>query len=130
MVRSAPAGPIKVHRTAKTGPRFVTGFRQPSEGDAVGGRSTPRLFNVLGAPVPTLTDSGWIAAVRSALGAVQPWQAPVNLINFVGRANDADAVLHSWTAGRNDRLDSVRAKHDPDGLSRTGDMACQRPRSD
>jgi hypothetical protein len=86
------------------------------EADAVGGRSTAHLFNVYGAPVPTLTDADRIAAVRGVLGAVQPWRAPVHLVNFVGRANEADAVVHSWTAEQNDRLDSIRAQHDPDGL--------------
>ena len=88
----------------------------PSAGDAVGGRSTPHLLNVYGAPAPTLTDSDRIDVVRSALGAVEPWRAPVNLINFVGRANGADAVLHSWTTEQHDRLDPIRGRHDPDGL--------------
>lgn len=86
------------------------------EADAVGGRSTAHLFNVYGAPVPTLTDADVIAAVRGVLGAAQPWQAPVTLINFVGRANGADAVMHSWTAEQHDRLDSIRAQHDPGEL--------------
>jgi len=84
--------------------------------DAVGGRSAAHLFNVYGAPVPTLTDADRIAAVRGVLGAVKQWQAPVNLVNFLGRANDADAVMHSWTVEQHDRLDSIRAQHDPDGL--------------
>jgi len=86
------------------------------EGDAVGGRSTAHLLNVYGAPVPTLTDSDRIAAVRGVLGVVEQWQAPVNLVNFLGRANDADAVMHSWTGEQHDRLDSVRARHDPEVL--------------
>ena len=57
-----------------------------------------------------------IAAVRGVLDAVEPWRAPVTLVNFVGRANGADAVVHSWTAEQHDRLDSIRARHDPDGL--------------
>jgi hypothetical protein len=88
----------------------------PSEGDAVGGRSTPHLFNVYGAPVPTLTDSDRIDAVRGALAAVEPWCAPVTLVNFVGRANGADAVAQSWTAEQHDRLDPIRARYDPEGL--------------
>jgi hypothetical protein len=87
-----------------------------SDVDAVGGRSTAHLLNVYGAPVPTLTDADRIAAVRGVLGVVEQWQAPVNLVNFLGRANDADAVMHSWTGEQHDRLDSVRARHDPDGL--------------
>ena len=85
------------------------------EVDAVGGRSTAHLFNVYGAPVPTLTDADRIDAVRGVLGAVAPWQAPVNFVNFLGRANDADAVMRSWTAEQHDRLDSIRTRHDPDG---------------
>ena len=88
----------------------------PSEGDAVGGRSTPHLINVYGAPVPTLTDLDRIDAVRRALGAVEPWRAPVTLVNFVGRANGADAVMNSWTTEQHDRLDSIRARYDPDCL--------------
>jgi hypothetical protein len=87
-----------------------------SPADAVGGRSTAHLLNVYAAPVPGLTDGERIAAVRGVLGAVQPWRTAVNLINFVGRANHADAVVHSWTPEQNDRLDSIRAGHDPDGL--------------
>ena len=87
-----------------------------SEADAVGGRSTAHLLNVYGAPVPTLTDADRIAAVRGVLDVVEQWQAPVNLVNFLGRANDADAVMHSWTAEQHDRLDSIRARHDPDVL--------------
>ena len=40
------------------------------EADAVGGRSTAHLFNVYGAPVPTLTDAARVAAVRGVLDAV------------------------------------------------------------
>jgi hypothetical protein len=87
-----------------------------ADADAVGGRSTPHLLNVYGAPVPTLTDAERIDAVRGVLVAVEPWRAPVTLINFVGRANGADAVVHSWTAEQHDRLDSIRAQHDPGGL--------------
>jgi hypothetical protein len=95
------------------GPATRTGL---SEADAVGGRFTAHLLNVYGAPVPTLTDADRIAAVRGVLGVVEQWQSPVNLVNFLGRANDADAVMHSWTEEQHDRLDSVRARHDPVGL--------------
>ena len=88
----------------------------PPATDAVGGRSTAHVFNVYGAPVPTLTDAERITAVQGVLSAVQPWRAPVNLVNFVGRANGADAVLDSWTVEQHDRLDSVHAQHDPDAI--------------
>lgn len=88
--------------------------RAPAVGDAVGGRQAAHLLNVYAAPDPTLTDRARLDAVRAVLTAVDPWRAPVNLVNFVGRANDAEAVVRSWTPEQNDRLDAVRTAHDPD----------------
>lgn len=117
--------PLSCVEIRTMGPATRTGI---PEADAVGGRSAAHLLNVYGAPVPTLTDADRIAAVRGVLGAVQPWRAPVTLINFVGRANGADAVVHSWTAEQNDRLDSIRAQHDPDGLFPYARHGMSRPR--
>ena len=94
------------------GPATRTG---PPEGDAVGGRATPHLINAYAALVPTLTDARRIAAVRGVLGAVEPWHGPVDLVNFLGRANGADAVVGCWTTEQHARLDSVRGRHDPGG---------------
>ena len=80
----------------------------------MGGRSAAHLLNAYAAP--TLGDGARIQAARAVLDAVAPWRAPVNLINFVGRANAADAVERSWTPEQNDRLDSIRGVHDPAGL--------------
>ena len=57
--------------------------------NAVGGRSAAHDLNVYAAPDPALSDAERLAAVRSVLGRLAPWRAPVELINFVGRANDA-----------------------------------------
>ena len=61
--------------------------RQPPVPDAVGGRSTAHLLNVYAAPNPSLDDEARLDAVRAVLDAAAPWRAPVNLVNFVGRAN-------------------------------------------
>ena len=61
--------------------------RQPPVPDAVGGRSTAHLLNVYAAPNPSLDDKTRLDAVRAVLDAAAPWRAPVNLVNFVGRAN-------------------------------------------
>ncbi len=53
----------------------------------------------------------------------EQWQPPVNLVKFLGWANDVDAVMHSWTGEQHDRLDSVRAKDDPEVLFHMHDMA-------
>lgn len=90
--------------------------RVPTTGDAVGGRSAVHLLNVYAAPDPTVSDTDRLTDVRTALGVVAPWRAPVNLVNFVGRANAADAVVGSWTPEQNDRLDSIRGRHDPDRI--------------
>lgn len=84
--------------------------------NAVGGRSSAHLLNVYAAPNPALGDADRLAAVRSALGSVAPWYAPTQLINFVGRGNDPDDVIGSWSPAQNDRLDAVRRSCDPAGL--------------
>ena len=85
----------------------------PSVPDAVGGRGTRHVLNVYAAPSPTLTDDERLAVVRRVLDATRPWQSPITLVNFVGRANNVDAVTGSWTLDQNDRLDAVRGLHDP-----------------
>ncbi len=90
--------------------------RQPPVPDAVGGRSSAHLLNVYAAPNPSLDDDARLDAARAVLDAVSPWRAPVNLVNFVGRANAADAIERSWTPEQNDRLDAIRGAHDPDAL--------------
>ena len=90
--------------------------RQAPVPNAVGGRSAAHLLNVYAAPDPALSDPERLAAVRSVLGSVTQWSAPIQLINFVGRANDTGAVLHSWSPDQNDRLDAIRAQHDPAGM--------------
>lgn len=84
--------------------------------NAVGGRSAPHGLNVFAAPDPALTDGERLAAVRSVLESVAQWRAPAELINFVGRANDADTLLRSWSPEQNDRLDAIRSQHDPAGM--------------
>ena len=49
-------------------------------------------------------------------GLCRPVARALELINFVGRANEADAVLRSWSPGQNDRLDTIRSGHDPAGM--------------
>jgi len=90
--------------------------RQPMVPDAVGGRGAAHLINVYAAPNPSLDDEARLDAARAVLDAVAPWRAPVNVVNFVGRANPGDAIEHSWTPEQNDRLDAIRAAHDPDAL--------------
>ena len=90
--------------------------RQPPVPDAVGGRSTAHLLNVYAAPNPSLDDEARLDAARAVLDAAAPWRAPVNLVNFVGRANAPDAIERSWTLEQNDRLDAIRATHDRDAL--------------
>ena len=90
--------------------------RQAPVPNAVGGRSAAHLLNVYAAPDPALSDIERLAAVRAVLDAVARWRGPIELINFVGRANGADAVLRSWSPDQNDRLDAIRGRHDPAGM--------------
>jgi FAD/FMN-containing dehydrogenase len=88
----------------------------PAEGDAVGGRGGAHVLNVYAAPSPGLPDDRRLAAARAVLDAVAAWRAPVDLVNFVGRANDHGDLVRSWSAEQNDTLDAVRTAHDPQGL--------------
>jgi FAD/FMN-containing dehydrogenase len=90
--------------------------RQAPVPNAVGGRSAAHLLNVYAAPDPALSDIERLAAVRAVLDAVAQWRGPIELINFVGRANGADAVLRSWSPDQNDRLDAIRGRRDPAGM--------------
>lgn len=90
----------------------------PPPGDAVGGRGTPQLLNVYAAPIPGLADGERLAAARRVLDATAPWHADVQLVNFVGRANDASDVDRCWSAEQNDQLDRIRDRHDPERLFR------------
>lgn len=97
--------------------------QRESAPDAVGGRSTAHLLNVYAAPVPSLSDEVRLAAARSVLDAATPWQEPTTLVNFVGRANTADAFENSWSDEQNTRLADVRRAHDPDGMFTTRSIA-------
>jgi hypothetical protein len=90
--------------------------RQAPVPNAVGGRSAAHSLNVFAAPDPALSDTERLAAVRSVLGSVAPWRAPIELINFVGRANDTDALLRSWSPDQSERLGAIRSQHDPEGM--------------
>lgn len=88
--------------------------------DAVGGRPTASLLNVYAAPSPSLADEDRLAAARSVLDATAPWQAPITLVNFVGRANGAGAIDGSWSDDQRRRLGEVRRAHDPEGVFAAG----------
>ena len=90
--------------------------RQAPVPNAVGGRLAAHNLSVYAASDPALSDAERLAAVRSVLGSVARSHAPVELIHFVGRANDADAVLRSWSPGQSNRLDTIRSQHDPAGM--------------
>jgi len=90
--------------------------RQAPVPNAVGGRLAAHNLSVYAATDPALSDAERLAAIRSVLGSVGRWHGPVELVNFVGRANDADAVLRSWSPGQSGRLDTIRSQHDPAGM--------------
>ena len=91
--------------------------RQAPVPNAVGGRSAAHLLNVYAAPDPALSDIERLAAVRAVSWTLfAQWSGPIELINFVGRANGADAVLRSWSPDQNNRLDAIRGRRDPAGM--------------
>ncbi|BDI22280.1 FAD-binding oxidoreductase [Herbiconiux sp. L3-i23] len=90
--------------------------REPEIPNAIGGRDSAYGVHVVGAPVPELLETVIPQVIRGVFAALAPWQAPVSMINFVGRSNEPGQVERSWSAEQNDRLDRVRAAVDPDGL--------------
>jgi FAD/FMN-containing dehydrogenase len=90
--------------------------RSPATPNAVGGRDAAWNLFASAAPVPGIDSATRRDAVRAVLESVRAWRAPTNLANFVGRANDAADLRHSWTDDQNERLDAVRTASDPDRL--------------
>jgi FAD/FMN-containing dehydrogenase len=95
--------------------------------NAVGGRDAAWNLFVAAAPMPGMSAETRRDHVRSVLDVAAPWHAPVNLVNFVGRANDAAELVGSWTAEQNERLDGIRRAADPDGLLAFGPREHRRP---
>jgi FAD/FMN-containing dehydrogenase len=92
--------------------------RPATHPNAVGGRNAAWNLFASASPDPGLDAATRRAHVRSVIDAIRPWRSPVNLINFVGRANDERDVRRAWSADQAERLRRVRALVDPDGVLR------------
>jgi UDP-N-acetylenolpyruvoylglucosamine reductase len=101
--------------------------REPEVPSAVGGRDAGWNLFATAAPVPGLAPEVGREHVRRVLGAAGPRRAPVGLVNFLGRANDADDLRSCWTSEQLTRLDAVRRDADPDGLTAFGGDRPDRP---
>jgi hypothetical protein len=83
--------------------------------NAVGGRDAAWNLFVSARPWPAVPQERR-SLVRSVIDAMSPWRGDVNLINFIGRANDRLDIPRSWTADQRRRLDRIRREVDPEGL--------------
>lgn len=84
--------------------------------NAVGGRDAAWNLFVSASPSPSSTIETRRAAVRSVIDTLGAWRSPVNLVNFIGRANDRQDVPASWTPDQRLRLAAIRSTADPDGI--------------
>lgn len=87
--------------------------RAPEIDNAVGGRDAAYGIHVVGAPVPELLDTVIPAVIGGIFAAVGEWATGSTQVNFVGRANGADALRSAWDPDVRSRLDEVRRRHDP-----------------
>lgn len=83
--------------------------------NAVGGRDAAWNLFVSAAPQPQSGDNRR-ASVRSTLDAVFGSRAAVNLINFVGKANDPEEIVRCWGPDDRGRLSKARSETDPRGI--------------
>ncbi len=61
---------------------------------------------------PALFDAVAPEETAAMLDALRPWLSPEANVNFIGESQG----LRAWTPGTQERLDSIRAGYDPDGL--------------
>lgn len=83
--------------------------------NAVGGRDAAWNLFVSAAPRPQSGDDRR-ASVRSTLDAVFGSRAAVNLINFVGKANDPEELVRCWGPHELGLLSKARTETDPRGI--------------
>ncbi|NYE38120.1 hypothetical protein F4692_003265 [Nocardioides cavernae] len=92
--------------------------REPVWPNAVGGRDAGFSLHVVGAPVPELLDEVVPSVVAALFEQMAPWSTGTCQANFVGGANDADALDRSWSPSVAERLDDIRRRYDPTGVFR------------
>lgn len=86
------------------------------EGSAVGGRGSKGALSLVGVPNPELFTSVIPGAAGALFGALGPWIAPVNNVNFAtGFESEAD-YRGAWPEAIFDRLEEVKSRYDPNGV--------------
>jgi hypothetical protein len=70
---------------------------------------------IIGPAVPELAQV--VPAIgKGILGALAPWKAPENMVNFLGEVTGAEEVAAAYPAGMIERLREVKAAVDPAGV--------------
>jgi hypothetical protein len=90
--------------------------RPAAEPNAVGGRDAAWNLFVSAEPHGGTDPDDRRASVRTAIGAMSDVRGPVNLVNFVGKANDNAEVDACWSSDQARRLGTVRESADPLGI--------------
>ena len=89
--------------------------RPAASPNAVAGREGAYSVYVIGPAVPELAQV--VPAIgKGVLGALSPWQAPVNMINFLGEVSGPEEVAAAYPPGIFERLREVKTAVDPAGV--------------
>jgi hypothetical protein len=89
--------------------------RPPRVPNAVAGRDGAYSVLAMGLAVPELAHV--VPAVgRAVLGALEPWRAPGNLVNFLGDVSGPEEVAAAWSPEVAGRLRQLKRVVDPAGV--------------
>jgi hypothetical protein len=92
---------------------------QPEVPNAVAGREAAFVLLVLGSGAPQLAQVV-PAAGRAVIGALQPWTAPGNIVNFLGAGSGPEEVCAAYPASTLQRMRKLKAAVDPAGVFTVG----------
>ena len=89
--------------------------RPAASPNAVAGREGAYSVYVIGPAVPELAQV--VPAIgKGVLGALSPWRAPTNMINFLGEISGPEEVAAAYPPGIFERLREVKTAVDPAGV--------------
>jgi FAD/FMN-containing dehydrogenase len=92
------------------------GQGEPGDTDAAGFRDFAYTITVLGVPDPALFGEVLPQAMTQVEQALAPWLSPHLSPNWMADPYDPDQIARTWPEQTRARLDTVRRRHDPDGV--------------
>jgi len=87
-----------------------------SIGSAAGGRESKGALNVVAVPDPELFAAVIPGAASAFFGALAPWIAPINNVNFASGFGSVAEYRGAWPPSVFDELEAVKRRYDPSGV--------------